>query len=216
MGGCEWGAQGNAGAGEPRDAELDSTEGKVRAATSCGADRRRTRAPVPGSQPSRSRAQPPDSRAGGAACWGCFGRAGQGCKRPGSGRGRAQPPGRAPGGDDLGATPQARDHPGVSPLAAVGSQASAGQRLRSQGDTVRIAATASRVGSRRRAGDRDFGHRGFQRGSPSTRDHATSMRHSLWLTAAVHLAFVAEYPRVGHRSTPCRRARIHRSARSPS
>jgi hypothetical protein len=36
------------------------------------------------------------------------GPAGQGCKRPGSGRDRPQHPGRAPGGDELGATPQAR------------------------------------------------------------------------------------------------------------
>ena len=28
VGGCEWGAQGKAGAGEPRDAGLDSTEGE--------------------------------------------------------------------------------------------------------------------------------------------------------------------------------------------
>jgi hypothetical protein len=36
------------------------------------------------------------------------GRAGQGCNRPGTGPDRPQHSGRAPGGDDLGATPQAR------------------------------------------------------------------------------------------------------------
>jgi len=50
-----------------------------------------------------------------------------------------------------------------SPLAAVDSRSSAGDRLGAKGDMVRVAATASRFWRRRRGGGREFGGRGGTR-----------------------------------------------------
>ena len=77
MGGCGRGAQGKAGAGEPRDAELDSTEGEGAG----GYQPRRWSKTNSGTGAGES-AQPFTvsaawSQSGGAACWGCFGRAGR-------------------------------------------------------------------------------------------------------------------------------------------
>jgi hypothetical protein len=56
----------------------------------------------------------------------------------------------------------------------------------------------------------------FRWGLPNSPDHVAPARDGLRLTAVARLAFVAACPTAARRSTPCRRARTRRSARSSS